>query len=146
VEDALVELMRSDDVHLVAPPGSRVQVYNLGAKGRRTLQQAQLFVPQDRTLPVHFDGLLRRVVNLGRSSLLGHNQVRASGVLDIHPRPARRPELEDVKLSELDQFLRHQFPEGDGMPRRRAKNCWLSSLWHGGSGFTCLGSRLPTGL
>jgi hypothetical protein len=128
VRDALVELMRSTDVHLTAPPNSRHQAYMLSPKGRRTLQQAQLAAPQQRSLSIHFDGLLRRVIGVGRSSLLSPRQVRFSGAIEIPPFPAKRPQLEDLKLAEVETLVSQAGAEGEGKYRRKGKLLALKSL------------------
>ncbi len=68
------------------------------------------------------------MVGLGRSSLLSPKQVRESGALEIPPFPAKRPELEDVKLGEVDQLLGLQFPDGESKRRQKTRLLALNSL------------------
>ncbi len=128
VEDALVELMRSDDVHLTAPPDRASRNSRLAPKGGARLEKSQLVVRQETTLPVHFDGLLRRVTSLGRSSFLTAKEVRDSGAMEIPPFPAKSPELEDLKLGELDQLFSRQFPDGEDKRRQKTRLLALKSL------------------
>lgn len=59
VREAMVNLRVSEDIDLIAPNASQLQVWKLTKKGARTLREAKIIVPEERTFEINFDGLLR---------------------------------------------------------------------------------------
>lgn len=66
VRDAMINLRMSEDIDLIAPDGSQMQVWKLTKKGEGTLREAKIIVPEERTFDINFDGLLRHPRWYGR--------------------------------------------------------------------------------
>lgn len=107
VVGALSELQRSEDIHLTAAPGSRRHVWALTPRGTETLNEAERIVEEQGTFDIDFDGLTRRVENFARSELLTPKELRESGLVEIPPHPAKRPELHDVGFPEVATLVRN---------------------------------------
>lgn len=108
VRDAMVNLRMSDDIDLIAPDSSLVQVWKLTKKGEVTLRDAKIIVPEERTFDINFDGLLRQPRWYGRLEyrLLKPKDLRNQGIIEIEPFPKKPPELSDVKLKDVDAIIR----------------------------------------
>lgn len=106
--DAMVNLRMTEDIDLLAPEGSQVQQWALTQRGQRTLREAMQIVPEERSFPVNFDGLLRHVKWYGRfdSRLLRPRDLRDRGFLEIPPSKSKPPEVGDLKLRDVDAVVR----------------------------------------
>jgi hypothetical protein len=105
VNDAFATLVQTDDIYLAAPPGSRTQVLSLTQKGRQTLEGAKLVVPEERSITIDFDGLLRRPITY-QGWLLKARELKETGIKEIPPFPQKRPEAGDLKVREIKDVLR----------------------------------------
>lgn len=107
LKDAMVNLRMSENIDLVAPDDSRLQVWKLTKKGIITLQEAKIIVPEERTFDIDFDGLLRYPRWYGSDSyFLKHKDLREQGIIEIDPFPNKAPELSDIKLKDVDGIIR----------------------------------------
>lgn len=108
VRDAMVNLRMSDDIDLIAPDSSQMQVWKLTKKGEVTLRDAKIIVPEERTFDINFDGLLRQPRWYGRLEyrLLKPKELRNQGIIEIEPFPKKPPEFSDVKLKDVDAIIR----------------------------------------
>lgn len=103
---ALVDLRRSEEIDLVAPPGKRMQEWSITNKGQTTLQAATRVVPEEVSLPAYYDGLLRKVVVREQASLMLPRDAREAGIFQIPPVPARRPEVDEITIGEVNEAIR----------------------------------------
>ncbi|MEG3852451.1 phospholipase D-like domain-containing protein [Microcoleus sp. Z1_C4] len=108
IRDAMINLRMSEDIDLIAPDGSLMQVWKLTKKGEGTLRDAKIIVPEERTFDINFDGLLRYPRWYGRleSRLLKQKDLRNQEIIEIEPSPKKPPELSDIKLKEVDAIIR----------------------------------------
>ncbi|WP_413176336.1 phospholipase D-like domain-containing protein [Anabaena azotica] len=107
LKDAMVNLRMSENIDLIAPDDSRLQVWKLTKKGITTLQEAKIIVPEERTFDIDFDGLLRYPHWYGSNSyFLKHKDLREQEILEIDPFPNKPPELSDIKLKDVDRIIR----------------------------------------
>ena len=108
IRDAMINLRMSEDIDLIAPDGSLMQVWKLTKKGEGTLHDAKIIVPEERTFDINFDGLLRYPRWYGRleSRLLKQKELREKGIIEIEPSPKKPPELSDLKLKDVDAIIR----------------------------------------
>ncbi len=114
INAGLAELLRTDNISLSAPAGSRMQELALTKKGKSTLQEAELVMPEERTLEIEFDGLLRKPFFL--SPVLYHlkpRELKDEGRKEIPPFPAKRPEVENLDLQEVGNVIRQQGDAAD---------------------------------
>lgn len=106
IREAMVNLRVSEDIDLIAPNASRLQIWKLTKKGERTLREAKIIVPEERTFEINFDGLLRTPRWYGQleRTLLKPKNLRSEGIVEIEPSPKRPPELSDLKLKDIDGY------------------------------------------
>lgn len=108
IRDAMINLRMSEDIDLIAPDGSLIQVWKLTKKGEGTLRDAKIIVPEERTFDINFDGLLRHPRWYGRLEfrLLKQKDLRDKDIIEIEPSPKKTPELSDLKLKDVDVIIR----------------------------------------
>lgn len=108
VRDAMINLRISEDIDLIAPDGSLMQVWKLTKKGEVTLRDAKIIVPEERTFDINFDGLLRYPRWYGQLEfrLLKQKSLRDQAIIEIEPSPKKPPELSDLKLKNVDAIRR----------------------------------------
>lgn len=108
VRDAMINLRMSEDIDLIAPDGSLMQVWKLTKKGEVTLRDAKIIVPEERTFDINFDGLLRYPRWYGQLEfrLLKQKSLRDQAIIEIEPSPKKPPELSDLKLKNVDAIMR----------------------------------------
>ena len=117
VRETMINLRLGEDIDLVAPAGSSFQVWALTKKGQRTLREAKVIVPEERTFDIPFDGLLR-TSRLLEVSLFKPQELRKTGVVEIAPSPKYPPELSDLKLKDIDHIIRTLEEEKRGKASR----------------------------
>lgn len=107
IREAMVNLRRSEDIDLIAPDASQIQIWKLTKKGEKTLREAKTTVPEERTFDINFDGLLRTPRWYGQleRSLLKPKDLRDKGILEIEPSPKGHPELSDLKIKDIDEII-----------------------------------------
>jgi len=105
--EAMVNLRVSEDIDLIAPDASQLQIWRLTKKGERTLREAKIIVPEERTFEINFDGLLRTPRWYGQfeKSLLKPKYIRDKGIVEIEPSPKHPPELSDLKLKDIEKII-----------------------------------------
>jgi hypothetical protein len=110
IRDAMINLRMSEDIDLIAPDDSRMQVWKLTKKGEGTLRHAKIIVPEERTFDINFDGLLRYprwYGHLESRFLLKAKDLRDKDIIEIEPSPKKPPELSDLKLKpHVDAIIR----------------------------------------
>ncbi|MEG4573493.1 phospholipase D-like domain-containing protein [Microcoleus sp. N3A4] len=108
IRDAMINLRMSEDIDLIAPHDSLMQVWKLTKKGEGTLRDAKIIVPEERTFDINFDGLLRHPRWYGQleSRLLKPKDLRDKDIIEIEPSPKKPPELSDLKLKDVDVIIR----------------------------------------
>lgn len=106
--EAMVNLRLSEDIDLISPDASQLQIWKLTKKGERTLREAKIIVPEERTFDINFDGLLRTPRWYGQfeKALLKPKDLRDEGILEIEPSPKRPPELSDLKIKDIDATIK----------------------------------------
>ncbi|MEG4803684.1 phospholipase D-like domain-containing protein [Microcoleus sp. ARI1-B5] len=108
IRETMINLRISEDIDLIAPDGSLMQVWKLTKKGEGTLRDAKIIVPEERTFDINFDGLLRYPRWYGRLEyrLLKQKDLRNQDIIEIDPSPKKPPELSDLKLKDVDAIIR----------------------------------------
>src|ERR1051326_3816920 len=90
VKGVIAGLIRDNDIALAGLPASKQQALKLTGKGQKGLQELETVVPEDKTIPLHFDALLRKPA-LYPDYLVKYRQLNAEGYKEIPARPARQP-------------------------------------------------------
>lgn len=119
--EAMVNLRLSEDIDLVAPDASQLQIWKLTKKGGLTFREAKIIVPEERTFDINFDGLLRtpRWYGQAEKALLKPKDLRNEGILEIEPSPKHPPELSDLSIKDIDRIIRDILGSSKG---RKPKN------------------------
>lgn len=105
VRGVLTGLLMTDDVSLSGTPGNIEQAFRLTQKGKHTLEEAEISIPEERTFQIHFDGILRRPFLLNEI-LYAPREVRDYGWMEIPAIPGTPPQLKDLKIQEVEQVVR----------------------------------------
>ena len=103
VRPALASLAQGDQIALVAR-GSR-NGWALTDNGKAALEKARLVVAEERTIPVIFDALLRRVTSLKTETLLQFKQLQEDGRIEIQIHPPKRPKLEEISPVHIERLF-----------------------------------------
>ena len=108
IREVMVNLRLSEDIDLIAPDASQLQIWKLTKKGERTLREAKIIVPEERTFEINFDGLLRTPRWYGQFErrLLKPKDLRDESIVEIEPSPKRPPELSDLKIKDIDETIK----------------------------------------
>lgn len=77
----------------------------LTGKGRLAIVESQLLVPQERIVKLIFDPFLKRVIFQQNAALWKPREVREAGFFELPLCGAKRPEVEDVPLEDIDKVL-----------------------------------------
>jgi hypothetical protein len=106
VEGGLAELALAEAVSLTGVEGSRFQVLQVTNKGRKILETAEVIEPEERPAQIYYDGIIRRVAWYGGFELLRFRELSDEGLLEIPAIPQKRPQLQDLKIQEVERLIR----------------------------------------
>jgi hypothetical protein len=113
VDESLSQLM-ADELLALVPTNDRTQRLSLSAKGRSTLDGAEVLVPEERAHTIEFDAILQRVVRYGREALLTGRQARDLGYKQIRPLLKRKVGISDLPLRDVQKSLNDGISKRDG--------------------------------
>jgi hypothetical protein len=113
VEGAMAELALAEAVTLAADQGSRTQILQVTSKGKKILETAEMIEPEERPFKIYFDGIIRRVAWYGNFELLRYRDLTEEGLLEIPAIPQKRPQLQDLKVQEVERVIRSNGEPGD---------------------------------
>jgi hypothetical protein len=102
LKHTLTNLMRSEDIVL---SGRHPQ---LTPKGRNTLRDSTLIVPDQRTIEVYYDRLLHNTPLYEGYLLLSPKEMRDQERLWIPPSPVRPPQLDDLSFAEINRMMQQE--------------------------------------
>jgi hypothetical protein len=111
VRPALASLAQGDQIALVGQ-GSR-NGWALTDNGKVALEKARLVVAEERTIPIVFDALLRRVTSLKTETLLQFKQLKDEGRIEIQIHPPKRPRLEEISPVHIERLF-SSLSSGEG--------------------------------
>lgn len=118
VEAAMIELRRSEEIDLQSLASGGQQRWTLTEKGRRTLQNAKRVAPEETSIGVYYDGLLRQVVQVSPEALVEPRQLRSDDRMEIRPIPARPPHADELSLDEINRWIAAYVKKKPGSPNR----------------------------
>lgn len=105
LKGTLASLNSREQINYIRPaPGSAARVL-LTAKGKIALTSASIVEPEERLVKIVFDPLLKKVVFLPAPALFRPKEVKDRGWMEVPTCGAKRPEVEDVPLSDIDKAL-----------------------------------------
>jgi len=125
VESVVSGLIRNNDVALCGVPNSTEQMLKLTIKGQKSLEIAETIVPEDKTIPLFFDALLRKPAYY-REQLFKSKELRDAGLKEIPAMPARQPKVADFPIDTVQDLLRTSGGTGekrDLLTIKRVERC-----------------------
>lgn len=125
VEGVVSSLIRDNDVALSGNPCSSEQSLKLTIKGQKSLELAETIVPEDRTIALFFDALLRKPAYY-REQLFKARELREAGLKEIPALPARQPKVADFPIETVQDILRTSVGTGekrDLLTIKRVERC-----------------------
>jgi len=105
VRSILGHLVQDTSVALVGVASDSSQVLKLTSKGMKTLETAEAITPEERSIQLYFDALLRKAVWF-RERLLKFREIKDEGLIEIASIPPRQPDIRDFPPSEVGRILR----------------------------------------
>ncbi len=105
VTSVVSELMRGDQLALLAPEGAKRQKLSLTMKGRRTLATEAAEHPEERMIQLFWDGLTRRVVAISDEGLVTAQEARTRGLRTIPTIGGSPPSADDLDRGEVERML-----------------------------------------
>jgi hypothetical protein len=99
-------LLAADHIHYTKTE-SESAIALLTVKGRKAFSEAQVEIPREEVLAYLYDGILRRVIPLGRNpnNLMRPFQVRDWGLLEVPAFPGRPPTDPEIAEQDLNSVL-----------------------------------------
>lgn len=88
--------------------GDEVAKVSLTDKGRLNLTDARSVTPQDKVIKLVFDPFLKRISYVSSSALFKPREVKDAGWMEVPLCGAKRPEIEDISVAELDKAVERQ--------------------------------------
>lgn len=80
------------------------------AAGRSLLAERTRIRPQELPIPFLVDGLTHKIYYVPESELLRPKQVKAAGIPEISPMPAKGPEPADLDVAQITNYIRDIKP------------------------------------
>lgn len=93
--------------------GSDAASLSLTSRGRLALATVASIVPHERPVKLTFDALTRKVIFVPTAALNRPREVKDFGWLEVPTCSAKRPEVDDIALQDLDRVLARQRPKGE---------------------------------
>lgn len=106
-------LNSSELVSYTRRPGSDSASLSLTSKGLLALATVASVVPQERPVKLTYDALTRKVIFVPQAALFKPREVRDYGWLEVPTCSAKRPEVDDIALQDLDKVLARQRPKDE---------------------------------
>lgn len=125
VEGVVSGLIRNNDVALCGEPSSTQQSLRLTVKGQKSIEVAETIIPEDKTIPLFFDALLRKPT-YHREHLFKAKELREAGLKEIPAMPARQPKVVDFPIDSVQELLRTSGGTGekrDLLTIKRVERC-----------------------
>lgn len=116
VRRTLAELSSMELVLLSAPAGERHQRLSLTEKGQTALRDASLIGPEEVTLPVLFDALLRIPIEGEIGQFYKPSELKRADRMEVPAFPAAKPEVTDLLIPAIAKVIR--FRRSRGVKRR----------------------------
>lgn len=108
----LAGLNTTECINYSRPTETSDAVVSLTDKGRLTLTTMKEVVPQETVVKFVFDPYLRKIRFVSTASLFKPREVREQGWYEVPLCGAKRPEVEDVPLADIDKVLQ-KLPRRD---------------------------------
>lgn len=101
VESSVIDLNLNEDISYSGEQGFRHASLKLTKKGENALRDAEFIVPEESTLQIEFDGLLRQPM-LSKSVLYEPKTLREFGLVEIPALPPKPPDLKDLSIKRIE--------------------------------------------
>lgn len=101
----LAGLNTTESINYSRPTETSEAVVTLTEKGRVTLTTLKEVVPQETVVKFVFDPYLRKIRFVSTASLFKPREIKEQGWYEVPLCGAKRPEVEDVPLADIDKVL-----------------------------------------
>jgi hypothetical protein len=108
VKGTLASLNSREQINYVRPVGADHARVLLTPRGKIALEHAEIIQPEEKLEKIIFDPLRKRVVFLPSVALFRPKDVRDRGWFEIPLCGTKRPELEDISLTDIDKALQRK--------------------------------------
>ena len=105
VDETIKGLHGSEEVAFRTDSPDSVDRFVLTRKGERTTASLERVRPEQQTIPILFDGLIRRPIEPPAQTLLSGRQAEDMGYREIPPFPTRRVEVAAIDLAAAARVL-----------------------------------------
>lgn len=105
IKSILAGLNSRELINYVRPVGNQCAQVLLTDKGRTVLAHLKTVEPEERLVRITFDPLLKKVVFIPTSGLFRPKEVKDRGWLEIPLCGEKRPEIEDIPLTDIDKVV-----------------------------------------
>lgn len=125
IESVVSGLIKDNDLALSGEQQTHVQALKLTIKGQKSLEMAETVVPEDRTIGLYFDALLREPAYY-REQLHKAKDLRDLDLKEIPAIPAKQPKVVDFPLEEVQEILKNSVGTGekrDLLAIKRVERC-----------------------
>lgn len=116
LKGTLANLNSREQINYIRPVGKAEAEVTLTQKGRTVLSLAKTIEPEERLVKLVYDSLLKRVVFLPTAALFSPREVKERGWMELPTCGAKRPEVEDVPLADIDKAVQ-RAPRGQDQSR-----------------------------
>lgn len=103
ISGGLINLLRSEDISVASVSGQ--QKFWLSQKGKETLLHASIITPQEHTIQIYFDALLRKPVPYYKERFYSPRQIGDLAYYDIPFFPPNKPQLSDLSRHEVEKVI-----------------------------------------
>lgn len=119
----MINLRQAENIDLIASVGASIQEWKLTKKGKTTLEEARIIIPEERSYQINFDKMLWKPRWYGHwednKSLLRLKNLKKSNILEIPYYPARTPELADLNLKDVERIIKEKEKENEKDGKRK---------------------------
>ncbi|GBL47677.1 hypothetical protein SFMTTN_3519 [Sulfuriferula multivorans] len=112
LNSVLAGLNTTECINYSRPTESANAVVSLTVKGRTTLTTLKEVVPQESVVKFVFDPYERKIRFISTSSLFKPREIKEHGWYEVPLCGAKRPEVEDIPLADIDKVLQ-KIPRRD---------------------------------
>lgn len=109
----LAGLNTTELINYLKSSGQAQALISITTKGQNALAEAATIRPQEKTVRICLDALTRRLLFISPVSLNKPRFMKEQGLYEVPTGTAKRPELDDIPLTEFDKALSLQNVRGD---------------------------------
>jgi hypothetical protein len=103
VRAGLTNLLQSEDV--LVKKSSPKDIFRLSSKGVCTLRDAEIVTPEEHTIQIYFDALLRKPAAYHKDPFYSAKEIRHYNLLEIPFWPPTKPQVTDLSSQDVSKVI-----------------------------------------